>query len=383
MPDTSRIDELRRRLEAEPDSVVFGALAEEYRRAGMFEEAVEIARTGLTRHPNYLSAIVTLGRALTSLGDFKAAWEALIRVIKAAPDNVAAIHALADLYDASGKVTDRAAQGDTAAAKPSAAPPVRKEPRVAPSPPPPAPLPVSAVEPTPPLEIELPPEIQEIPAALAASSRSVFDPPAPMHESELLQTTAPEEVAPTPEPPSTWALDGTAPVDAQLQEWAETVDVAPPAPAPNTFSGSPAMEIELPPFVAPEPPTVAPPSPPVSTDESIGKVELGPSADTTPPLSPSLSGPSPLPVLEVELTPSLAAKAPEAALPPPIVSTVDPAPTEQVEAAPSANTTGPGTTAQSEYQINQIIQTPQGSYRVIGFDADGEPLVEAVETAGG
>ena len=45
------------------------ALAEEYRRAGRFDEAIETCTTGLVRHPSYLSAHVTLGRALEGRRD--------------------------------------------------------------------------------------------------------------------------------------------------------------------------------------------------------------------------------------------------------------------------------------------------------------------------
>ncbi len=99
MSDHSRIDELRRSLEAEPESIVFAALAEEYRRAGMYQEAIETARVGLARHPMYLSARVTLGRALIATGEFEAAREALTEVLQSAPQNLASIRALADIHE--------------------------------------------------------------------------------------------------------------------------------------------------------------------------------------------------------------------------------------------------------------------------------------------
>ena len=100
MSDRSRIvDQLRRSLEAEPESIIFAALAEEYRRAGMHQQAIETARAGLARHPMYLSARVTLGRALIATGEFKAAREALTEVLASAPQSLAAIRALADIHD--------------------------------------------------------------------------------------------------------------------------------------------------------------------------------------------------------------------------------------------------------------------------------------------
>ncbi len=97
MSDQSRIDDLRRRVEADPTSIAFAALAEEYRRAGQYEEAVSVCRTGLTRHPAYLSARVTLGRALLELNELDAAQAELDAVLKIAPENLAATRALGDI----------------------------------------------------------------------------------------------------------------------------------------------------------------------------------------------------------------------------------------------------------------------------------------------
>ncbi|MGH9349389.1 MAG: tetratricopeptide repeat protein, partial [Vicinamibacterales bacterium] len=67
MPDNPRIEELRGRVQKDPASIAFAQLAEEYRRAGDFEEAARVCRAGLERHPSYLSARVTLGRTLIEL----------------------------------------------------------------------------------------------------------------------------------------------------------------------------------------------------------------------------------------------------------------------------------------------------------------------------
>jgi tetratricopeptide (TPR) repeat protein len=98
MADNPRIEELRRRVQADPASIAFAALAEEFRRVGRHEEAIEACRTGLQRHPSYLSARVTLGRALLETGQFAAAREELDYVLRAAPENLAAIRALAEIH---------------------------------------------------------------------------------------------------------------------------------------------------------------------------------------------------------------------------------------------------------------------------------------------
>jgi hypothetical protein len=98
----SRIDDLRRRVEADPASIAFAQLAEEYRRAGQTEEAVRVSREGLTRHPGYLSARVTLGRALLDLGQLPDARTELQFVATEAPENLAAVRGLAEIFHREG-----------------------------------------------------------------------------------------------------------------------------------------------------------------------------------------------------------------------------------------------------------------------------------------
>jgi tetratricopeptide (TPR) repeat protein len=104
--ESPRIDELRRRVAADPASIAFAQLAEEYRRAGDYEQAVRVCRTGLAQHPNYLSARVTLGRALLELQQFDEAQAELDVVVQAAPDNLAAIRALAEIHQRRGDMDD-------------------------------------------------------------------------------------------------------------------------------------------------------------------------------------------------------------------------------------------------------------------------------------
>jgi tetratricopeptide (TPR) repeat protein len=98
MGDTARLDELRRRVESDPASIAFATLAEEYRRAGRFDEAVDASRAGLRFHPTYVSARVTLGRSLMELDEHEQAERELRLVLKSSPDNLAARRALGDLY---------------------------------------------------------------------------------------------------------------------------------------------------------------------------------------------------------------------------------------------------------------------------------------------
>jgi tetratricopeptide (TPR) repeat protein len=101
--DHSRIEELRRRVQRDPASIAFAQLAEEYRRAGRYADAVEACRAGLVHHPEYLSALVTLGRALIETGDLAAAHDALAKVFASAPDNLTAIKGLAEIHSRQGE----------------------------------------------------------------------------------------------------------------------------------------------------------------------------------------------------------------------------------------------------------------------------------------
>lgn len=102
----SRIDELRRRVQSDPASIAFAQLAEEYRRSGQTDEAVRVCREGLTRHPGYLSARVTLGRALLDLGRLSDAQGELEFVVAEAPENLAAVRGLAEIFQRGGNLPE-------------------------------------------------------------------------------------------------------------------------------------------------------------------------------------------------------------------------------------------------------------------------------------
>jgi tetratricopeptide (TPR) repeat protein len=123
--DSPRIEELKRRVQSDPASIAFAALAEEYRRAGRFDEAIDTCTTGLVRHPSYLSAHVTLGRALIEVGRLQEARGELEYVLKLAPENLAAIRGLAEIHHRIGDepIEHMVEDGETAAAPEPAAPP--------------------------------------------------------------------------------------------------------------------------------------------------------------------------------------------------------------------------------------------------------------------
>jgi tetratricopeptide (TPR) repeat protein len=77
----------------------FGVIAERFRRAGQPEKAVVLCREGLEKFPDHLSARVTLGWSLLDMGEHQEAFDQLKRVLKRAPDNLAAIRGLAELHE--------------------------------------------------------------------------------------------------------------------------------------------------------------------------------------------------------------------------------------------------------------------------------------------
>jgi tetratricopeptide (TPR) repeat protein len=98
--DPSVWDEIRRceeQYERNPESLVFARLADAYRKAGEIDLALKVVEDGISRHPDYLSGYIVLGRCHTDLkrnGDAIAAFE---RVAELDPTNLVAIGSLAEL----------------------------------------------------------------------------------------------------------------------------------------------------------------------------------------------------------------------------------------------------------------------------------------------
>jgi tetratricopeptide (TPR) repeat protein len=110
MADHSRLEDLRRRVERDPASIAFAQLAEEYRRAHEYQQAVDVCQAGLALHPGYLSARVTLGRALIELNQLEDAQAEIEQVLRSAPENLAAIRGLAEIHHRRGERTEALAQ---------------------------------------------------------------------------------------------------------------------------------------------------------------------------------------------------------------------------------------------------------------------------------
>lgn len=96
------IDQLALALAKEPKSKVFIPLAEEYGKAGMWEEAVAVLEDGLKTYPGFITAMVALGRAYEQMNQPIRAKAILEEAIKLSPDNLRAHRTLAKLYAAEG-----------------------------------------------------------------------------------------------------------------------------------------------------------------------------------------------------------------------------------------------------------------------------------------
>jgi tetratricopeptide (TPR) repeat protein len=92
------IERLKEKISKDPNSKLFVPLAEEYKKAGMFDEAIDALNQGLERQPNYLSARVSLGKIYIERGMPAEARMEFEQVIAAIPDNLYAHKKLAEIY---------------------------------------------------------------------------------------------------------------------------------------------------------------------------------------------------------------------------------------------------------------------------------------------
>nr|BAL56796.1 tetratricopeptide repeat domain protein [uncultured prokaryote] len=87
MTPKERIAELKQELASNPGSRQFYQLGELLRREGQLAEAVTVLRQGLTHHPRYVAAWVSLGRALLDLQQLPEAQTAFREALALDPQN--------------------------------------------------------------------------------------------------------------------------------------------------------------------------------------------------------------------------------------------------------------------------------------------------------
>jgi predicted Zn-dependent protease len=95
-----------KKFQEDPTSRVFAPLAEAYRKAGLIDEAIEIAREGLRVHPNFIGGRVALARALFEKREYAAVVDELSIVVREVPDNIVAQKLLAESSLMLGRVTE-------------------------------------------------------------------------------------------------------------------------------------------------------------------------------------------------------------------------------------------------------------------------------------
>jgi tetratricopeptide (TPR) repeat protein len=84
------IERLSERLGKDPDSLVFAPLADAYRRSGLIEEAIDVLRKGMEKHPNYASAFIVLGRCYQDQKMYELARSEFEKALEVDRDNLLA-----------------------------------------------------------------------------------------------------------------------------------------------------------------------------------------------------------------------------------------------------------------------------------------------------
>ncbi len=282
----SRIEELEKRLDADPNSRMFVQLAEEYRKAGLLDNAVEICEEGLKKHPQYPSARVALGRALLESESLSRAAEEFETVLAQVPDNILANKFLGETYHRMGSLDEalqkyqiaqtlapddaeleekiQAARDESAGEAPASEPP----PEVVTPPPEPSTELAGSQLPQPPPLFDVPAStdsLPEPPPLVQAARESTFvDSPAASVE--------PPAEAPLPAPPPAEAPPPALP--------AEALPPAPPAEA-----------------LPPVPPAEAPPPVPPSETFFKGESAVPEETEAEPEPEPDLT---PIPLVDVD-----------------------------------------------------------------------------------
>jgi tetratricopeptide (TPR) repeat protein len=97
------IERLKDKIEKDPFSKLFVPLAEEYKKTGMYDEAIDVLTKGLEKQPAYLSARVSLAKIYIERGLPDKARDEFEKVIEAIPDNLYAHKKLAEIYKELGE----------------------------------------------------------------------------------------------------------------------------------------------------------------------------------------------------------------------------------------------------------------------------------------
>ncbi|MDD2337157.1 MAG: tetratricopeptide repeat protein, partial [Geobacteraceae bacterium] len=87
-------------------SYCFAPLSELYRKLGLLDDAVSVAKKGIETHPEYIGGFMVLGRALFEKGNRDDAKASLEKVVLATPENLIAQRILSQIYQEEGNLLD-------------------------------------------------------------------------------------------------------------------------------------------------------------------------------------------------------------------------------------------------------------------------------------
>jgi tetratricopeptide (TPR) repeat protein len=100
--NAAEIDRLALAVVMDPGSKAFIPLAEEYGKAGMWDEAAAVLEDGLKASPHFITAMVALGRVYEQLNHPAKAIVILEEAVNLSPENFRAHRILAKIYAAQG-----------------------------------------------------------------------------------------------------------------------------------------------------------------------------------------------------------------------------------------------------------------------------------------
>jgi tetratricopeptide (TPR) repeat protein len=100
---TSEIDKLERRWLENPKGRNFAPLADAYRKAGEIDRAIDLCKSGLELHPDYVSAHIVYGRCLIDKKDDPGATEAFQKILQLDPENILALRILSEIAERTGQ----------------------------------------------------------------------------------------------------------------------------------------------------------------------------------------------------------------------------------------------------------------------------------------
>jgi tetratricopeptide (TPR) repeat protein len=92
------LERLKEKVDKDPNSKLFFPLAEEYKKAGMLDEAIDVLMKGLNSQPDYMSARVSLGKIYLEKSMVNEARAEFEKVINSKPDNLFVHRKLAEIY---------------------------------------------------------------------------------------------------------------------------------------------------------------------------------------------------------------------------------------------------------------------------------------------